>query len=105
TLTRTSKAGRADTSQMGSRQKTSQLLHVLDQGSPGDGHPLRHTYVNSDFQSFCTAELNTSSHPGFPTLLREEHSGQVLGHPKGGVGLLVGEGRGVDQLLRRHDLP
>jgi len=90
---------------VGSRQRISQLLHVLGQVSPGYGHPLRHTYVNSDFQSFCTAELDTSSYSRFPTLFREDHGGQVLGHAKGGVGMLVGEGRGVDQLLRRHDLP
>src|SRR5438270_5708300 len=88
---------------VGSRQRISQLLHVLGQVSPGYGHPLRHTYVNSDFQSFCTAELDTSSYSRFPTLFREDHGGQVLGYPLDGVGMLVGEGRGVDQLLRRHD--
>src|SRR5947209_16489516 len=35
---------------VGSRQRISQLLHILNQVSPGYGHPFRHTYVNSHFQ-------------------------------------------------------
>src|SRR6266699_2909618 len=48
----------------------------------------------------CTGELDTSSNSRFTSLFREDHCGQVLGHPLDGVGMLIGEGRGVDQLLR-----
>src|SRR6202043_1090114 len=50
-----------------------------------------------------TGELDTSGDLRFASLLREDHGGQVLRYPLDGVGMLVGEGRGVDQLLRRHD--
>src|SRR5260370_23220282 len=81
-----------------------QLLRILDEVIPGYAHPLQNTDSDSDFQSRRTAELDTSSHSRSPSLFREEHGGQVLGYPLDGVGMLVSEGRGVDQLLRRHDL-
>src|SRR5260370_13753112 len=81
-----------------------QLLHIFDQIIPGHAHSLQDTYIDSDFQSRCTGELDTSSHSRFTSLFREDHGGQVLGHTLDGVGMLIGEGRGIDQLLRRYDL-
>src|SRR5713226_157373 len=81
-----------------------QLLHIFDQIIPGHAHSLQDTYIDSDFQSRCTGELDTSSHSRFTSLFREDHGGQVLGHTLDGVGMLIGEGRGIDQLLRGYDL-
>src|SRR2546429_3618809 len=45
-----------------------------------------------------------SCNSGFTGFFPEDHGGQVLRHPLDGVGMLVGEGRGIDQLLGWHDL-
>src|SRR6266704_4662075 len=81
-----------------------QLLHILDQVLPGHAHPLQDTDIESDFQSRCARELDTSRHARFPCLFHKDHGGQVLGHPFDGIGMFIGEGRGVDQLLRGDDL-
>src|SRR5712692_33889 len=80
-----------------------QLLHIPNQVIPGHAHPLQDTHVDSDFQSRRASELDTSGDLRFVGLFREDHCGQMLGHTLDGVGMLIGEGRGVGQLLRRHD--
>src|SRR5258708_27255516 len=80
-----------------------QLLHIPNQVIPGHAHPLQDTHIDSDFQSRRASELDTSGDLRFTSLFCEDHCSQVLGHTLDGVGMLVGEGRGVDQLLRGHD--
>src|SRR5260221_14764638 len=80
------------------------LLHILDEIIPGHAHPLQHTSINHNGKRLCTAELDTSSNSCLLSFFREDHCGQVLRHLRGGVGILVGEGRSVDQLLWGHNL-